>query len=72
MRRPIIAYTKSIAGRTKKSLVVVCPEIIPEVLEELINIKEFKTTFVSNIDMKVFESVIKHFSKKGFGRHFRA
>lgn len=63
--KAIIAHTKSMAKRTKKNMIIISPEPIPEILEELLNIKDFKTTVASNIDMKVFESVIKHFSRQG-------
>nr|MDO8079907.1 hypothetical protein [Candidatus Freyarchaeota archaeon] len=63
--KAIIAHTKSMARRTKKSMMIISPELIPEILEELLNVKDFKTTIASNIDMRVFESVIKHFSRQG-------
>lgn len=63
--KAMIAHTKSMVGRTKKNITIITPEIIPEILEELLNIKNFKATIISNIDMKVFDSVIKHFSRQG-------
>lgn len=63
--KAIIAHTKSMARRTKKSMMIISPELIPEVLEELLNVRDFKATIVSNIDKRVFESVIKHFSRQG-------
>jgi archaellum component FlaC len=63
--KAIIAHTKSMAKRAKKNMIIISPEPIPEILEELLTNKDFKTIIASNIDMKVFESVIKHFSRKG-------
>ncbi|MHA1603551.1 MAG: hypothetical protein ACTSWF_02735 [Candidatus Freyarchaeota archaeon] len=61
----IVAHIKSMVRRTKKNILIVSPELIPEILEELINVKRLKATVVSNIDLKVFESVIRHFSRQG-------
>jgi gas vesicle protein len=63
--KAIIAHTKSMTKRTKKNIMIISPELIPEVLEELLNVKDFKATIASNIDKRVFESVIKHFSRQG-------
>jgi sugar-specific transcriptional regulator TrmB len=63
--KAIIAHTKSIIRKTKKNITIISPELIPEILEELLNIRNFKATIISNIDFKVFESVIKHFQRQG-------
>ncbi|MFB0563203.1 MAG: hypothetical protein ACETWM_18540 [Candidatus Lokiarchaeia archaeon] len=63
--KAIIAHAKSMVGRTKKNIMIISPALNPEILEELLNITRFKATIVSDIDLKVFESVIKHFSRQG-------
>ncbi len=68
--KAIIAHTKSMVGRTKKNIIIISPELIPEILEELLNVTRFKATIISDVDLKVFESVIKHFSRQGNVKFF--